>query len=163
MPMRCTICDHQAKNDIDRELFGTSSLRDIASRYRVGKDALARHRDNHLAARLARSIARREDMDAARLTDWLVGLNDQTLAIMMRAQQEDDLATALKAVAEVRKNMELLGRLGGFLETAPTVHVDARQQAMFSRLTDDELHRLVYGEPLTIEGTALELPEAEGA
>lgn len=145
MPMRCTICDHEASKDIDRALAGADPLRVIARRFGVSSSALDRHRRRHLVPQLARSIARHEELSADRLTSWAIGLNEQTLAAVLRCAQEQDYGAMRGLIAESRKNLELIGRLGGFLAATP-VHVDARRQvAVLASLTENELRALARG------------------
>ena len=48
MAMTCTVCAHPEVNGIDVQLLNRDSLRDIARQHNVSKDALARHKADHL-------------------------------------------------------------------------------------------------------------------
>jgi hypothetical protein len=92
---------------------------------------------------IARSLARHEELSAERLASWLIGVNEQLLVGIVKAKGEDDYLTIRALSGEVRKNIETIARLGGFLE-APQVVVDARQQtAVLASMTEAELRALV--------------------
>ena len=48
MPQTCMICRHSERHDIEAELRAGTPYRDIARRHHVSKDALSRHRANHM-------------------------------------------------------------------------------------------------------------------
>ena len=113
MPRRCTVCDHETRTSIETALISGAPLRDIAGRYGVSKSALERHKADHLPAGLAKA---REAEEAARADDLLShvrGLQGRTLAILESAEVSGEHRTALAAIAEARRNLELLGKLAG--------------------------------------------------
>ena len=50
MPQRCTICTHRRRKVINAALLRLEAYRDIAARFGVSKDSLARHYHNHLVS-----------------------------------------------------------------------------------------------------------------
>ena len=123
MPRRCTVCDHETRTSIETALISGAPLRDIAGRYGVSKSALERHKADHLPAGLAKA---REAEEAARADDLLShvrGLQGRTLAILEAAEASGEHRTALAAIAEARRNLELLGKLAGELDEHPVVNV----------------------------------------
>jgi hypothetical protein len=123
MPRRCTVCDHETRTSIETALISGAPLRDIAGRYGVSKSALERHKADHLPAGLAKA---REAEEAARADDLLSevrGLQARTLAILESAEASGEHRTALAAIAEARRNLELLGKLAGELDERPVVNV----------------------------------------
>lgn len=94
---------------------------------------------------IARSLARHEELSAERLSSWLIGVNEQLLLGIVKAKGEDDYLTIRALSGEVRKNIETIARLGGFLE-GPQVVVDARRQfAVLAGMSEDELRALAAG------------------
>jgi hypothetical protein len=161
MPPTCSICRHQDRNDIDRALAGPDSLRAIARRFHVTSSSLDRHRRHHLAPLIARSLARHEELSAERLASWLLGVNEQLLVGVVKAKGEDDYLTIRALSSEIRKNIETIARLGGFLE-APSVVVDARQQtAVLASMTEGELRALVAADSQVLPPPARELVAGE--
>jgi hypothetical protein len=143
MPRTCTICRSERKNEIDRDLIGADSLRVIAGRYRVASSSLDRHRRTCLAPKAAAAIARREEVSADRLVSYANGLLEYALNGMLRARTTDPVDDhGVRAyMAEARKNVELIARLGGVIgSNGPVVQVDARRQvAVLANLTEEEL------------------------
>jgi transposase-like protein len=107
--LRCTVCDHRQRGDIDRALVEGGSVRDVARRFGVGRNAAHRHRKGgHIAEALAKAS---EAADVARGDDLLARVRDlegRALRILDRAERAGELRVALRAVAEVRSTIKLL-------------------------------------------------------
>jgi hypothetical protein len=141
MANTCSICRSQRRNEIDRDLIGPESLREISARYGLAKSSLHRHRARCLAPKIAGAIARREEVSADRLISYANGLLDHALGGMLRARQADDDSGMRAFMAESRKQIELLARLGHVIGPSPLVQVDARRQTVnvLANLSEDEL------------------------
>jgi hypothetical protein len=98
------------------------AFRHIAARYGVSTGALQRHGREHIPKLLA-GAAEAEAADADTLLAEVRELHERTLRLLGDAEAAGDLSTALKAVREARANLELLGKLAGELNEAPTVNV----------------------------------------
>ena len=109
MPPRCSICAHSDREAIDRALVDGGTLRAIARQFRVGRDAIRRHRHNgHVSTSLAKA---HEVAEVAKADDLLarVGeLESRALRILDRAERAGELRTALQAIRELRSMVELL-------------------------------------------------------
>src|SRR5262249_45433479 len=57
MPQTCSICRHPERDDIEAELRACTPYRDIARRHNVSKDALSRHRANHMSRHTETGLA----------------------------------------------------------------------------------------------------------
>ena len=123
MPRRCTICGHAERELIDSALVAGTSLRDIAGRHGVSKSALERHKADHLPADLAKAKEAAEATRADDLLSQVQGLQARTLAILETAEDSGEHRTALAAIGEARRNLELLGKLAGELDQRPVVNV----------------------------------------
>jgi hypothetical protein len=123
MSRRCTVCDHSQRTEIDAALIGSGSLRDIARQWRVSKDAVARHKSDHLPVHLAKAKHAEETTQADSLLGQLLSLNRATLAILQEAREGKDNELALKAIARTEKQIELQARLLGELQDSQTVNV----------------------------------------
>lgn len=119
----CTVCAHAERETIDREIVAGGRNRAIARRYGLEKDAVRRHRDGHLPETLARAQDAAEIAHADGLLDEVRDLQERTLAILSKAEASGDPDTALKAIREARRNVELLARLLGELDETPQVNV----------------------------------------
>ena len=96
------------------------SYRTIQARYGVDKSAIARHIRNHVTKSL-RKLAQ-EDFPMALAEEIgepvLVAmrkLNARTLCILKAAEDAEDSVTALSAIRECRRNLELIAKLTGDL------------------------------------------------
>jgi hypothetical protein len=123
MPRKCTVCEHEKVEEINRLLLEGVSLRDLAGRYSVSKTALHRHKESHLPAELTKAQEAREIAKADSLLDQVAELRDKALSILDKAEQAGDLRTALQGVREAKGCLELLARLQGELQEQATVNI----------------------------------------
>ena len=98
-------------------------LRTIADRFAVSKTALIRHKDAHLPPSLLKAKEAREVARADDLLSQVRDLQSRALAILESAEASGEHRTALAAIAEARRNLELLGKLAGELDERPVVNV----------------------------------------
>ena len=123
MTRTCTVCAHPQLAAINKALVAGTALRNIAEQYARSSTALFRHRNEHIPAALSQA---REAEAVAQADDLLGQLRDlqaTTLAILTTAKDADEPLTALKAIGEVRRNVELLAKLLGQLDTRPVVNL----------------------------------------
>ena len=124
MTMRCTICRHDQREQIDAALVaGGQSLRAIAAAYSVGRGAVTRHRDRHLPAALARAADAREVAHGTDLVAQMTDLQRRTLGILAKAERKDQARTALAAIGEARRNLKLLATITGELAVEGAVNI----------------------------------------
>jgi hypothetical protein len=82
-----------------------------------------------------------------KLIGWVAWLKTRTIAFLDQAEGERDLTNGRGFIGEARRNLELLGRVAGFLEPNASVSIDARKQiAVLGALTEDELRALARGD-----------------
>ncbi len=123
MPRKCTICEHEKVEEINRLLLKGVSLRNIAKQYSVSAASLHRHKKGHLPAKLVKAQEAREIAKADSLLDQVTELRNKALSILAKAEQAGDLRTALQGVREAKGCLELLARLQGELQERTTVNV----------------------------------------
>ena len=123
MPRKCTVCEHEKVEEINRLLLEGVSLRDLAGRYSVSKTALHRHKQDHLPAKLVKAQEAREIAKADSLLDQVTELRDKALSILTKAEKAGDLRTALQGIKEARGCLELLAKLQGELQEQTTVNI----------------------------------------
>ena len=140
MPRKCTICAHTNRNDIDLLLVDGVSFRNIAEQYSLSTTAIHRHKNNCLAATMAKAEMAAEQveiMNGGNLLDQLRNLNRETLAILAEAKTLKDYQIALKAITRAERQIELQARLLGELQEGTTtvnILVTPEWQAMRGRL-----------------------------
>ncbi len=120
MPRRCSICHHDRLEEINRALVEGNALSGIAALFRVSKDALSRHKTNHIPATLVKA---QEVTQADSLLDQACNLQARTLTILEAAEASGEHRIALAAIGEARRNLELLGRTAGELDERPQVNL----------------------------------------
>lgn len=123
MPRPCTVCTHEGRRAIDRELVGDAPNRAIARQYGVSKDAIARHRAEHLPEKLARAEQAEQVAQADDLLREVRALRSKAYALLLKAESQGDLKTALSGVREARACLELLAELEGELDRRPQVNL----------------------------------------
>ena len=143
MARPCSVCASPAREAVERDLLAGRPVIRIAAETGLAATSIRRHRDKHLGPKLADALARREEIDADKLLDWLTGLHDKTLLGIARTEAKADWGAMRGFIREARANIELLARLAGILDPAPSTFIDARRQtAVLAALSEDELRAL---------------------
>jgi hypothetical protein len=115
MPRTCTVCSHVRHDEIDRRLLAGEAFRNIAKRVSLSPAALFRH-SRHLPADLiqahrANEIARGDDLV------WeLQGLASEARRLQAKAEADGDTRTAIAALRELTRLIELRARVAGELK-----------------------------------------------
>ena len=120
---KCSVCRHPDRETLDRELAGGLTLREAADKYGVNKDAVGRHKRNHLSKALKVVQEKRELAGAKKAVDRVEELYVKARGILEGAQEEGQGALALSAIKELRGVVELLAKLTGELDERPQVNV----------------------------------------
>jgi hypothetical protein len=68
MPQTCTVCRQPNVAEIERAIVGGEPLRDIARQYGVSKDAVARHKSDHLPRTLVKTFGRSNKTPSGKTT-----------------------------------------------------------------------------------------------
>jgi predicted transcriptional regulator len=124
MPRVCTVCRHDERREIDRQLVSRAfSYRDIARQFGVSKDAVSRHVKEHLPELLTRAHEAEQLAEADKLLTDIRKIQVQTLLMLQGAEKSGDLRTALAAVREARNNVTLLAELRGQLDRRPQINL----------------------------------------
>ena len=113
MPRSCPICDHEDLDGINAALASNERIRTIAERWSVRKTALMRHRNEHLPysaieAKEAEAKEAEEDDPGDDLLDQVRDLQERALATLEEAEEAEELNAALRAIREVKGNLELM-------------------------------------------------------
>ena len=122
----CTICSHEQRFAIE-ELLATrqSTYRGIARKYGVSEDAVSRHvKAGHVSHLLALAADAERVAAADGLLDRIEALHSRTLAILEALEGTDEHGTALAAIREARRNLELIGEVTRELDRAGTINLE---------------------------------------
>ncbi len=123
MPQPCTICTHPDRDAIEQAMVTDMPNRAIARQWRVSKDAVARHKEDHLPSRVVKAQEATDLRQAFDVVQQLKAINGVTLAILKGAREMRNDKIALAAVDRVQRQIELQARLLGELDDRPVVNV----------------------------------------
>ncbi len=116
MARTCTVGAHPAHHRLNKLVVeGQESLRSIAHRHGLSKDALIRHRRAHIPKALVKAQEASEVAHGEDLLGQVRGLQARASQILEEAANSGDLRTALMAVREARGCVELIGKANGEL------------------------------------------------
>ncbi|MGA7741810.1 MAG: hypothetical protein WCE40_08225 [Polyangia bacterium] len=118
MPRTCTICKHPNRHEIDQALVSGRSFRDVAGQYETSPSAVHRHR-SHVLPAVAEAKQAKDDAHADSLRGKLAELEATAHRIAAKAEAKHDLKTALTAIRELTRLVELSARMQGELPAQP--------------------------------------------
>ena len=121
MPRACSICSHEHRDAMEDAFIAGQAKRRIASRHGVSERAVRYHMREHLPALLALARDAERAARADTLLDRMEALQSQTLAIL---DAPEDQRTALAAIAQARRNLELIAELTQELDRAGTINLE---------------------------------------
>ncbi len=110
--MTCSICRNRRRREVDRALVKGSSLREIARRFNVSRDAVFRHK-RHALGSIAKARQKAEVKRGASLEERLTDLAAKAQNIAAKAERGGDLRTALVGLRELTRLLELEARITG--------------------------------------------------
>jgi hypothetical protein len=120
---RCTVCTHPERPAIDAALVDGAAYRGVAETYGVSKDAVFRHRSDHLPAMLVQAKAAEDAAQADTLLSQLQQLQVDARRIGAKAEAAADYRAALAGVRELVRIVELTAKLVGELDERPQINV----------------------------------------
>ena len=118
MPRTCTICKNKQCDEINEALIQGESFRAIAGQYAVSKTSLQRHKTNHLPVHLLQAKKANELADANTLVEQLQRLEGDARRIAQKAELGCDFKSALMAIREQARLLEIRGRILGEIRPA---------------------------------------------
>ena len=121
MPRTCSICSHEHRDAMEDAFIAGQAKRRIASQHGVSERAVRYHMREHLPALLALARDAERAARADTLLDRIEALQSQTLAIL---DAPEDQRTALAAIAQARRNLELIGEVTRELDRAGTINLE---------------------------------------
>lgn len=128
MPRLCAVCVHAKKREIDKALIGGDSCRAISALFSVSIHSVTRHKARHLPKTMQKAKGAREVTHADDLLAQVRALQRKAVALLLKAETEGDLKTALSGIREARSCLELLAKLQGDINDAPQVNIIVNPQ-----------------------------------
>ena len=160
MARTCTVCRHPDRPAVDMSLVNHRPYRHIAARFRLSTSALVRHHDDHLPATLASAKAAEETAHADDLLAQVRALRSKAMSLLLAAERQGDLRTALAGIREARACLELLLEVEGEIDRRPVVNVLVAPEWLAVRA---ELLDVLRGYPDARQAVAARLVALEGA
>ena len=120
MPRACSICGHEHRDAMEDAFIAGQAKRRIASQHGVSERAVRYHMREHLPALLALARDAERAASADTLLDRIEGLHSRTMAILEAVEGTDEHGTALAAIREARRNLELVGGVTRELDRGAT-------------------------------------------
>jgi hypothetical protein len=124
---QCTVCQHRERAGVDLALARGVSVRALASRYKLHRDALYRHQKNHLPPQLRASLIAGPDLsidlDKLRETESqsllanLVNLRGRLFSSLDVAEENGDGNMLARVAGQLHHNLEITGKLLGDLSS----------------------------------------------
>jgi hypothetical protein len=115
MPRSCPVCDHENLEEINAALASNERIRAIADRWSVSKTAVMRHRNEHLPASAIVEHEEAEEAEEEASNDEIIAqirsLQQCAVATLNEAEEAEELADALRAMGEVKDDLERLAKL----------------------------------------------------
>jgi len=124
--LRCTICNHPARPQIDLAIATGLSKRAVAARFVVSRDAVWRHAQAHLTsemrAALATKLLQREGdtrrillVEGAGVTEALKAIRGPLFCLYLAAVDTGDSKAAAALSGRLHENLALVAKLTGEL------------------------------------------------
>jgi len=123
MGLKCTICNHPARSDIDRMIVSGASNRSVVAQYPdISLGAVQRHKA-HIPAHLAEAKHAEMVTQADNLIGDLQGLRTQALDFLNKAKEAEDLRAAAPLIGAAVKVIETLAEVRGELDRRATINI----------------------------------------
>jgi hypothetical protein len=119
MPRICTICTHPKRSEIDRRLLAgepvRAIVRAIAGHVPISKTSLQRHQE-HVSEAISKSQEAVEIAHGDALASDLQQLASEARRLQAKAEADGDTRTAIAALRELTRLIELRARVAGELK-----------------------------------------------
>jgi hypothetical protein len=122
MSRKCSICNHDRRQEIERTLLSGESHRAVAQRFTVPRGAVARHL-KHVSTALTQARKLGEVEDDKSILIQLRELILEVEQVITRADRAGDYRTVLVALREKTRFLELKARLTGELNEKPETKI----------------------------------------
>jgi hypothetical protein len=131
---KCTICVHPDRPQIDLAVATGLSMRVIAERFKVSRDAVWRHRQSHLSveirAALALKLLKKEGdtrqillTEGANVAEALAAVRAPLFGLFLRAADIQDSRAAAQLAGRLHESLALSAKITGELAPHASVNV----------------------------------------
>jgi hypothetical protein len=144
---KCKVCTHPKQSEIDSLIMVDGATKDIARRFAVSIQSLARHR-RHYTLKLAQSATPKllKKIDVDDIVTKVDAAEREAQSMMQDARQAGDIRTALTAIDTLKSLWKFLADIKGWMNKAQqpvtnntlNVYID---EATARRIAKDYLER----------------------
>ena len=118
MSMKCHICSHNKKEEIEKQICSGVPHLKIGKTFGVSNMSVRNHARNHLSRQLLKSEETKSLLHGKNLFQNIVELIDRTKAILDDAESKDRPFISLGAIRELRQIYEFLIKFSMYLRDA---------------------------------------------
>ena len=104
--MKCTVCSHDKKTQIEKEIIRNIPHTKIAKTYALNNQAIRYHAMNHLPKKLLKHEEAKELLHSSTLLKEMQELVDTAKRILNRAEDNGHSMISLAAIKELRQIFE---------------------------------------------------------
>jgi hypothetical protein len=122
MPRKCSICVHNQRPAIEGSVLAGDSYRTVAQQFSVSRDAVVRHR-RHMLLAAPNSFQTEHIFESGTLVEQLRSLTVEAQRLKEKAETAGDFRTALAAVRELCRIVELVAKLRGEIDGRAQINV----------------------------------------
>jgi len=126
--MRCTICGHEARREMEQAVVGGVPVKHVAARYGLSYAALRRHLRAHLPQAVVEAGEASDRAQGSALLAQARHFREQAGEILVGARARGDDRTALHAIREGARCVELEAKLTG--EWVERQAVEVRERSL---------------------------------
>lgn len=152
---RCVVCRHPDRRAIEREHIEGVSLRELSKRHGPDKSTLGKHLSTHMPRAVreaAHAVEERSHGDG--VLSELLTLRDEARRLQAKAEAKGDVRTAIGALRELTRLLELKARVVGELRDRElSVNVVQIDPSTAERMAEVFLSRRRAALPLGIQPT----------
>jgi hypothetical protein len=117
-PGSCTVCSHPQRVELEQAHLGGATLRTLAKQFGRNKDTIQKHVAQHIPAAAQKAIEAANARDVEHgdsIIAELRELRDEAKRLQAKAEKKSDIRTALTAIRELVRLVELKARVLGEL------------------------------------------------
>lgn len=122
MTRACSVCGHSDRAAIDAAMAENMPYRTIAQQYGVSPYAITRHK-KHIAAAMAQAQEATATTAGAAILAKIQTLEADARRLQEKAERSGDIRTAISALREMVRIVELLAKLQGELHEGDTINI----------------------------------------
>jgi len=123
MTRPCSICAHAEREAIDAALVAGEPYRDISGRFGVSRSALTRHKAQHIGQAVAQAQGEAVTAAGGAVLAKIAALEADAKRLQAKAEKSGDYRTAIAALREMVRIVELLAKLQGELTEGTTINI----------------------------------------